>query len=252
MKFVSLKAVFAVLVGVFWGVFLRAESDPLQKELLARNFEFSGFLGQRVSKELRIEGRVEYILSGEIPLGFLPLNFLFDNLPTTAKMVNAYQETDYQVTYLDSDKKRFLARIKGLSGRMNLLTPMEQISKRVYYGDGEGNFLWWHLYGTVLAMVDITAVSEQTCGYELRIYLFNESAFVNGLLSLGVVRWAIKGRIRGILEHIVSSALAFRDDGGARLLGGVLLKSEQEKQFLQEFLRLDSLTRAFGESGEKL
>ena len=172
--------------------------DALQAELSARNVQLTGYWGARVKKELQIDGRVEYVLRGQVPLGFASLNFLFENLPQTAKLVNAYRGTDYKIKYLDADKRRFLATIKGLQGRMNLLSPLAQTDRRVYYGDGEGYFLWWHLYGTALVMVDIAASRQQTCDYELRIFLFNESSFVNGLLSLGVVRWAIKGRIKAI------------------------------------------------------
>ncbi len=241
MKICKFKFCSAVFLGLFWGFSLFAEGDVLQEKLLKRNFDFSGYWGKKVSRELQIPGRVEYVLEGEIPLGFLPLNFLFDNLPLTAEMVNSYQKTNYKIAYLDADRKRFLAKIKGLRGRMNLLTPAEQTRKRVYYGDGEGNFLWWHLYGTVLVLADIDSLDESSSGYRLSIYLFNESAFVNGLLSMSVVRWVIKGRIREILEHIVSSALEFRQDKGDVLLKSGKFETEQQRNFLGEFLRLDSL-----------
>ncbi len=215
--------------------------DALQAELSARNVQLTGYWGARVKKELQIDGRVEYVLRGQVPLGFASLNFLFENLPQTAKLVNAYRGTDYKIKYLDADKRRFLATIKGLQGRMNLLSPLAQTDRRVYYGDGEGYFLWWHLYGTALVMVDIAASRQQTCDYELRIFLFNESSFVNGLLSLGVVRWAIKGRIKAILEHIVQAALEFRQDEGKILRENSALNTPKEQKFLQEFLRLDSL-----------
>ncbi len=123
---------------------------------------------------------------------------------------------------------------------MNLLSPRQQVDRRVYYGDGDGKILWWHLYGTVLVLVDISGLDERSCSYQLRIFLFNESAFVNRLLSLGVVRWAIKGRIEKILAHIVQSALQFRQDGGKALQGDESFAGTRQREFLQEFLHLDS------------
>jgi len=248
-KIWSLRLSLVALLAVFFCTSVLAKEDPLEGKLHKRNVALSGYWGRKVSKELQIEGRVEYVLQGKVPLGFLPLNFLFDNLPLTARMVNAYQATDYKIKYLHADRRSFLATIKGLRGRMNLLSPPQQTSKRVYYGDGQGKFLCWQLYGTVLVLVDIRSLDGQNCAYDLRIYLFNESSFVNGLLSLGVVRWAIKGRIRKILGHIVESALQFRQDQtqnqgkGEFLQDYKLFKGAREREFLREFLRLDSLSQ---------
>ena len=236
----QLKKLCTILFGLFFCC-LMAESDSLRVKLLERNFDFSGYWGWRVEKELKIPNRVQYFLQGDVPLSATALNFLFENLPLTAEMVNVCQKTNYKVTYIGGDKKRFLARVKGLTGEMVLLTPYEQVDKRIYYGSGEGNFLWWHLYGTVLALLDIEP-SDVGCHYVLRVYLFNESEFVNGLLSMGFVRWVIEGRIEKILGHIVSSAEQFRKEGSDFLVEDERFQSEESKKFLQEFLRLDSLS----------
>ena len=218
-----------------------AESDSLRSKLCERDFDFSGYWGWRVQEELKIPNRVEYSLQGEVPLSVPTLNFLFENLPMTAEMVNVCQQTDYEVKYTSGDKRNFLARVKGLTGQMVFLSSFEQVDKRIYYGSGEGNFLWWHLSGTVLALLDIDS-SAVGCHYVLRVYVFNESKFVNNLLSMGFVRWVIEARIENILNHIVSSAEQFRSEGSEFLLKDSRFQSEESKKFLHEFLRLDSLS----------
>jgi len=186
------------------------EMDPLYIKLQKRNLNFNSFWGEILLRELYVEHRINYSISGTLPISKNLLRFLLKNPKEAVFLINAYQNTDYKLQYLDSDKSSFEASTKGLVGRMRLLTSGNNFDELVYYGEGSNKFLWWKMYGTVLILFSYEQIQKDMVSYQFNCYVFNESSFINNILSLGIVQSVIKKRIQGIVDNIVNSTLCYK------------------------------------------
>ncbi len=201
-------------------------SDP-------KNFELYSNLG--------IEHRVEYVIKGDLPISKKMLDFLISDIPHTALLINAYQETEYEARYTTFDHKTFYGANGGsLQGTVTELA--DEYAKRniTYFGFGIADVLFWSLKGTVLLFFEFQSTGPKEITYALTITVFNHSSIINGIMDLGMFRSVVHSKIETIITHIQESAQEYAIGNFEPITEYEKLNTELSKEFLRKLLQVDA------------
>jgi hypothetical protein len=122
-------------------------------ELRNRGLNPHSAIAQEIFKKLGKRYRAVYVSSGIIPVSSDMMSYLFDHLPFTTKLVNAYQGTAYHINYTSPDKRTFSGTNGGsLHGDFYWVLQdsagLYKGFRNVFYGNGRakilgGNFMGW-------------------------------------------------------------------------------------------------------------
>ncbi len=197
-----------------------------------KNYELYSNLG--------IENRVEYVIKGDLPISKKMLDFLISDIPHTALLINAYQETEYEARYTTFDHKTFYGTNGGsLQGTVTELA--DEYAKRniTYFGFGVADVLFWSLKGTVLLFFEFQSTGPKEISYNLTITVFNHSSIINGIMDLDVFRSVVHSKIETIITHIQESAQEYAKGNLEPIIEYEKLNTELSKEFLRKLLQVD-------------
>ncbi len=196
--------------------------------------------------------RSVYDVTGELPVNMEILNYVLDNLPFVAMLVNAYQGEAYEARYLTRDRRVFHGgNGRSLSG--TFAQPYHQTTRdsvrNFYWGYGRAKVLAWRLKGDGLLEMDFYNRGPRRVEYRLRAYAFPGNAFLNGVMQMGIFRNMVLKKIRIVIDDVERSARRFADGDLEPIRGYEPMKSRQGQRYLREFQEivhrsgyLDSLT----------
>jgi hypothetical protein len=161
-----------------------------------------GFLGQKF--------RVAYNISDSLPVKQKQFEFLLDDIPLAAKVVNAFQETEYTAMYLDGDQKKYWRGNNGsnLNGEAALIAGSIQERHLIYFGFGIVKILKWKLKGQVLFDYNYVVNASGKINYELKVLVFPGGAIVNAIMNLSLFKKIVKKKIIEVFSDIINSANA--------------------------------------------
>ncbi len=137
------------------------------------------------------------------------LLYLMNNLPFAVELVNAYQGTNFQADYLDTNKRRFSGSGERLSGTFTTIAQNEGQTRSLYYGYGTADILAWSLRGTALFIFDFKQTGTQETTYSARCFVFPRSTFVRSILNFILFRKTIAGELERTFGYVEDSAMAF-------------------------------------------
>ncbi|MDR1760543.1 MAG: hypothetical protein LBR60_08475 [Fibrobacter sp.] len=159
--------------------------------------------------------RVVYENKGVLQVNEEMMRFLFDHLPFTAELVNAYQKTEYFIAY-DSPNHRLFHGTNGgsLSGKFNWI--LQDSAGRgaglhsVFFGYGGAKVLKWGLRGTAVAVLDITPVpGKKQVTYRLQTYVFPVNSILNSIMQMQAFKSVVSEKIGEIVKNIERSSAQF-------------------------------------------
>lgn len=169
------------------------------------NYEAWARLGQ--------EYRMEYEVTGTLPVGRAAMNYLMDNLDFAARLINSYQETEYEGGYHYGSTTKFSGR-KGdrLRGDFEFLYKDSSYSRNIIFGTGFVNILAWTLTGDATVFLNYVNVSPTQTAFRLTVLAFPANGFVNSIMSMGFFRSKVISYLNEILEDVEASAIALSKD----------------------------------------
>jgi len=173
-------------------------------------FELYQFLGEAY--------RVKYEVTDSVSISRERLEYLLNDLPLAAKLINHYQSEPYTAVYLDAAHTHFRgSKGKNLHGDARLVSGSIAERRLFYFGSGEADFMWWKLTGPALMDFTYWAVSSKPgkVGYQMKILVFPGNGFVNKIMNLGVFRKLVFSEIRGVIVDITQTADKLNAAGGA-------------------------------------
>lgn len=190
------------------GVDYQRERCPEARELLARGISTDGFLGRQLFGFLGQRYRVDYPITDSLPVKAAALEYLLNDIPLAAKLVNAFQGTRYHVEYLDGDRKRIWRGDNGknLSGEATLISGDVDENRLIYFGFGVVKILKWRLRGRVLFDYAYGVKPDGTIAFDLSVLVFPGGPVINSIMNLGIFKRVVRSKILEVFEDISDSA----------------------------------------------
>lgn len=185
------------------------------KEMVQRGVLATKKFGPKYEAWTRLgqEYRMEYEVTGTLPVGREAMNYLMDNLNFAARLINSYQETEYEGGYHSGSTTKFSGR-KGdrLRGDFEFLYKDSSYSRNIIFGTGYVEVLAWTLVGDATVFLDYVNVSPTQTAFRLTVLAFPANSFVNSIMSMGFFRRKVISYLNEILEDVEASAVALSKD----------------------------------------
>ena len=215
--------------GVFHEVVKRGfepkAGEPMVEEIFAR-------LGRRY--------RAIYENKGTLPLGETVISYLFDNMPFTADLINAYLETNYELEYT-SPNRRFFRGSNGrsLSGEFYWAlqdSAGQKLGMRyLFFGYGHAKVLKWSLHGTAIAFLDMDEMPNKQIKYKLTAIVFPANSVLNSIMQMKVFKSVVNDKIDHIVSDIKKASGKYFGGDKGPMLTNARLKSFDNVQYVIDF-----------------
>ncbi len=155
-------------------------------------------------------------ISDTVELTRSNLDYLLGELPDTARLINFYEGTRYEINYLDEDRSRFFA-----TNKRNMSATFERFETRVLadtssymmFESGMAKFLFWHFKGNAIIDFDLMDLNEDT-GYVLKLHLFTDSRGYHAIFNSKLFGYLMISIVRRIVGDAVSAANKLANSDG--------------------------------------
>ena len=164
-----------------------------------------------IYSRLRRQYRAIYENKGTLPLGQNVISYLFDNMPFTAELINAYLGTNYKLEYTSKDR-RFFSGSNGRSLSGEFFWALQDSAgqklgmRNVFFGYGHAQVLKWALHGTAVAYLDMDPVSDKEIRYKLTAIVFPGNSVLNSIMQMRVFKSVVGDNIDHIVKDIKKSS----------------------------------------------
>ena len=197
--------------------------------------------GRAVYSQMGKRFRAVYEIEGELPVNMEILNYVLDNLPFVAMLINAYRGEEYEAAYVRPDKKIFTGTNgRSLSG--TFVQPYHQVTRdsvrNFYWGYGRAKVLAWRLKGDGLMEMDFRNLGPRRVGYRVKAYAFPGNSFLNGVMKMGVFRNMVLKKIRAVIEDVEQAAGRFAAGDLDPLREYAPLKTPRGRAYMDEFQKI--------------
>lgn len=201
-------------------------------------------LDSEISKEmfslLGQKYRAVYVTEGVLSVSAGMVSYLFDNMPFTAKLINAYQESSYSIEYTTPNRRVFSGTNgRSLSGDFIWVAQDSAKAKvgfrNVFFGVGRAKILRWQLHGTAVAFLDMDPIGKDKVRYKLTAIVFPGNTVLNSIMQMGAFKDIVEEKIDWIIKDIQRASKRYVDGERGPILKSPDLNTEIEKQHLKEF-----------------
>lgn len=198
---------------------------PMAEEVFAR-------LGRRY--------RAIYENKGTLPLGENVISYLFDNMPFTADLINAYLGTNYQLEYTSPNRRYFSgSNGRSLSGEFYWAlqdSAGQKLGMRnLFFGYGHAKVLKWALHGTAIAFLDMDEMPNKQIKYKLTAVVFPGNSVLNSIMQMKVFKSVVNDKIDHIVNDIKKSSGRYFGGDKEPMLNSANLKSYDNVQYVIDF-----------------
>ena len=178
------------------------------KLLVKRGVSIDNYQGRELYGYLGQKYRVDYYVTDKLNVKQAQFEYILDDIPLAAKVVNCFQETKYSVQYLDGEEKRYWAGTNGsnLNGEANLIAGSIREKDLVYFGFGIAKILLWELEGKILFYFSYAPVENNLIKYDFHVVVSPGGAVVNAIMNMDLFKWVVRNKIKEVFDDITDSA----------------------------------------------
>ena len=199
--------------------------NPMVEEIFAR-------LGRRY--------RAIYENKGTLPLGKDVISYLFDNMPFTADLINAYLGTNYELKYTSRNRRYFSgSNGRSLSGEFYWAlqdSAGQKLGMRdLFFGYGHAKVLKWSLHGTAIAFLDMDETPNKNINYKLTAIVFPGNSVLNSIMQMRVFKSVVNDKIDHIVNDIKKASGKYFGGDKEPMLRDANLKSFDNVQYVIDF-----------------
>lgn len=168
------------------------------------------------------------------------ISFLFDNMPFTAQLINAYMESNYTLEYTHPNR-RFFSGSNGRSLSGEFYWALQDSAgqklgmRNVFFGYGHAKVLKWALHGTAVAYLDFDRLSDKEIAYKLTAIVFPGNSVLNSIMQMKVFKSVVNDKIDHIVDDIKKSSTDYFNGNKEPMLKSAALKSGDNVQYLIDF-----------------
>lgn len=212
-------------------------------ELRMRGLNPHTEIAKEMFKHLGQRYRVIYEQGGILPVNGDMMSYLFDHLPFTTKLVNAYQGTAYDIHYKSADHRSFAGTNgENLYGDFYWVLQdsagMYKGFRNVFFGDGKCKILKWYLHGIAIAFVDMAPFDAKHTQYKFKAFVFPANSMLNTIMQLSVFRNVVINKIQGIIINISVAADGYDEGNHKPVENSADLKKQPYREQLDEFTKV--------------
>lgn len=184
--------------------------------------------------------RVIYENKGTLPLGADVISYLFDNMPFTAQLINAYLDSHYELNYTSSNR-RFFSGSNGRSLSGDFYWALQDSAgqklgmRNLFFGYGHAKILKWSLHGTAVAYLDMDEVSRKELKYKLTAIVFPANTVLNSIMQMKVFKSVVDQKIDDIVDDIKKASGSYFSGNKEPMLKSAVLKSDENVQYIIDF-----------------
>lgn len=184
--------------------------------------------------------RVIYENKGTLPLGEDVISYLFDNMPFTAQLINAYLDSKYVLDYTSSNR-RFFTGSNGRSLSGDFYWALQDSAgcklgmRNLFFGYGHAKILKWSLHGTAIAYLDMEEVNRNKLNYKLTAIVFPGNTVLNSIMQMKVFKSVVNEKIDDIVNDIKKAAGSYFSGNKEPMLNSAVLKSDMNVQYIIDF-----------------
>lgn len=184
--------------------------------------------------------RAIYKNKGTLPLGANVISYLFDNMPFTAQLINAYLDTEYSLEYTRKDR-RFFSGSNGRSLSGEFFWALQDSAgkklgmRNVFFGHGHAKVLKWSLHGTAVAYLDMNPISDNEISYKLTAIVFPGNSVLNSIMQMRVFKSVVNDKIDHIVDDIKKASKRYFGGDKEPMLKAASLKSGDNIQYVLDF-----------------
>jgi len=184
--------------------------------------------------------RAIYESEGTLPLEVDEISFLFDNMPFTADLINAYLETEYTLEYNSLDRRYFSGgNGHGLSGdfywALQDSAGTKLMLRNMFFGYGYAQILRWSLRGTAVAFLDMNLVAPRTIKYKLTAYVFPGNSVLNSIMQMRVFKNVVNSKIDDVVNDIKKAASMYYGGNKQPIEKNEKLRTPENARHVAEF-----------------
>ncbi|MBQ5463428.1 MAG: hypothetical protein IIT53_05280 [Fibrobacter sp.] len=184
--------------------------------------------------------RVVYESEGTLPLEVNEITFLFDNMPFTADLINAYLESEYTLSYNSTNRRYFSGNNgHGLSGdfywALQDSAGTKSMLRNMFFGYGYAQILRWSLKGTAVAFLDMNLVAPRTIKYKLTAYVFPSNSVLNSIMHMRVFKSVVNSKIDDVVNDIKKAATMYYGGDRRPLANNAKLRTPENQRHIAEF-----------------
>ena len=212
---------------------------PFQ-EIKKRGLSVKSDIGKEVYSKLSGEYRVFYKAEGTLPATKSMMSFLFDYMPFTAELINAYQDANYELHYTNRNHTAFSgSNGRSLSGdfiwALQDSLGQKKCLRNVFLGYGRAKVLKWSLKGIAIAFLDMDVKDKNTIYYKLTAIVFPANSILNSIMQMNLFKAVVSDKIDNIVQDVVNSAKSFAEGEKDPILKSEVFKTGKYKQELKLF-----------------
>ncbi len=184
--------------------------------------------------------RAIYENKGTLPLGGDVISYLFDNMPFTADLINAYLNTNYTLEYA-SRNHRFFNGSNGRSLSGEFYWALQDSAgqklgmRNLFFGYGHAQVLRWSLHGSAIAFLDMEEVSRRELKYKLTAIVFPSNSVLNSIMQMNVFKKVVNEKIDHIVADIKKASGKYFGGDKEPMLKNAKLKSQENVQYVIDF-----------------
>lgn len=198
--------------------------------------EYTSSKAQKVYSLLGKEYRMIYPVEGELPVSENQMQYLLDNLPFAAHLINAYNDSEYKAEYLTRSKSIFKGTNgRSLRGRFRWAFKEPSNNNMMAYGDGYAKVLMWNLKGTAIVYIDFQPRGPSKVSYQVKCIAFPGGAMLNGIMSMGIFKSMVQKKINQIINDVVKAANEYAKGNTQPVQNIQALKTAQGQKWLKEW-----------------
>lgn len=219
--------------GEFCGVY---------KEIVKRGYgtDMNNVMAPEIFARLGRQYRAIYVNEGTLPLDQNVISYLFDNMPFTAQLINAYLETNYSLEYASKDRRFFNGSNGGsLSGEFYWALQDSAGAKLglrdLFFGYGHAKILKWSLTGTAIAFLDMDPLPGKKLKYKLTAIVFPGNSVLNSIMQMKVFKNVVNEKLDEIVGDINKAAGSYFGGNKEPILKNATLKSQENVQYVLDF-----------------
>jgi len=212
------------------------------KEITKRGFKADASvpMSAEIYARLGRQYRAIYVNKGTLPLGEAPISYLFDNMPFTAQLINAYLDANYELEYTSPNRRYFRgSNGRSLSGEFYWAlqdSAGQRIGMRnVFFGYGHAKVLKWALHGTAIAYLDMDQVGKNEIKYKLTAIVFPANSVLNSIMQMGIFKKVVDEKIDHIVDDIKKASSMYFGGNKEPMLKSAALKSMENVQYVVDF-----------------
>lgn len=184
--------------------------------------------------------RAVYENMGTLPLDENVISYLFDNMPFTAQLINAYLESGYVLEYTHPNRRYFDgSNGRSLSGEFYWALQDSAGHKlglrNLFFGYGHAKVLKWALHGTAIAYLDMDPIPNKKLKYKLTAIVFPANTVLNSIMQMDLFKKVVNAKIDHIVDDIKKSSGQYFSGDKEPMLKSTNLKSQENVQNILDF-----------------